>query len=112
VGCRLKIVSSYVKKSIGGVYQTNSRGGEENPVHRRNTTVNVDKIRGFHPPDVWTQTFVFLLTLARESTERGFLYASYGNPMLQNITSQIYIGVQTFSHLAFLQCMEPHLGFW
>jgi len=32
---------------LGGVYETNRRSGEENPVHGQNTTVNVDKIRGF-----------------------------------------------------------------
>src|SRR6266702_2776576 len=34
---------------------TSRRGGEENPVYRRNTTVNVDKIRGFRPPYVWVK---------------------------------------------------------
>ena len=65
---------------LGGVYETNRRGGEENPVHGRNTTVNVDVIRSFHPPYVWTKPIVFLLTLDRESTDRCFLYACYGNP--------------------------------
>jgi len=32
--------------------------------------------------------------------------------MLQSVTSQIYIGVKTLSHLTFLQCVEPHLVFW
>jgi hypothetical protein len=32
--------------------------------------------------------------------------------VLQNVTSQIYIGVKTLSHLAVLQCMEPNLVFW
>ena len=45
---------------LGRVYETDRRGGEENPVHGRNTTINVDKIRGFRPPYVWTKTFVLL----------------------------------------------------
>jgi hypothetical protein len=45
-----------------------------------NTTVNMDKIRGFRPQNVWTKTFVFFLTIDRESTDRCFLYACYGNP--------------------------------
>jgi hypothetical protein len=40
----------------------------------------VGKIRNFRPPHVWTKTFVFLLTLDRESTDRCFLYDCYGNP--------------------------------
>ena len=70
---------------LGGAYETNRRGGEENPVYGRNTTVNVDKIRGFRPPYVWTKTFVFLLTLDRESTDRCFLYACYGNPLWKDM---------------------------
>jgi hypothetical protein len=60
---------------LGRAYETNRRGGEENPVYGRNTTVNVDKIRGFRPPYVWTLTFVFFLTIAHERMERCFLYA-------------------------------------
>ena len=66
---------------LGRGVQTSRRGGEENPVQGRNTTVNVDKIRGFRPPYVWAKTFVLLLTLDRESTDRCFLYACYGNPV-------------------------------
>jgi hypothetical protein len=45
---------------LGGAYATNRRGEEENPVRGRDTTVNVDKIRGFRPPYVWMKPFVFL----------------------------------------------------
>src|SRR5687768_6003074 len=45
---------------LGGVYETDRSGGEENPVYGQNTTINVDKIRGFRPPYVRTETFVFL----------------------------------------------------
>jgi len=48
---------------LGGAYEANRRGGEENPVHGQNTTVNVDKIRNFRPPYAWTKTFVFLHSL-------------------------------------------------
>ena len=48
---------------LGGVYEKQRRGGEENPVHGRNTTVNVDKIKSFRPSYVWTKTFVFFLTI-------------------------------------------------
>ena len=78
--CLYLLASLKDSPGLGGAYETNRRGGEENPVHGRNTTVNVDKIRGFRPPYVWTKTFVFLLTLDRESTDRCFLYACYGNP--------------------------------
>jgi hypothetical protein len=45
---------------LGWVYETNRRSGEENAIHGRNTTINVDKIRGFRPPHVWMKTFIFL----------------------------------------------------
>jgi hypothetical protein len=78
--CLYLLISLKDSPGLGGVYDPNRRGGEENPVHGRNTTVNVDKIRGFRPPYVWTKPFVFLLTLDRERTDRCFLYACYGNP--------------------------------
>ena len=45
---------------LSETHETNRSGEEENPVHGRNTTVNVDKIRGFRLPYVWMKTFVFL----------------------------------------------------
>ena len=42
---------------FGVTYETKRSSEEENPVHGRNTTVNVDKIRGFRPPYVWMKTF-------------------------------------------------------
>ena len=48
---------------LGVTYETKRRSEEENPVHRQNTTLNVDKIRGFRPPYVWMKTFVFLHSL-------------------------------------------------
>jgi hypothetical protein len=45
---------------LGEAYEPRRRGGEENLVPGRNTTVNVEKIRGFRPPYVWAKTFVFL----------------------------------------------------
>jgi hypothetical protein len=51
------LVSLQDSLGLGEAYETNRRGGEENPVHGRNTTVNVDKIRGFRPPYVWTKPF-------------------------------------------------------
>ena len=60
---------------LGGAYETKRRGEEENPVHGRNTTVNVDKIRGFRPPYVWMKTFVFFYTTDHRCTDRCFLYA-------------------------------------
>jgi hypothetical protein len=44
----------------------------------------VDTIRGFRPRNVWTKTFVFVLTIDRENTDRCFWYACYGNPSTQN----------------------------
>ena len=47
---RLYLLASW-KDSPGfsGAYERSRRGGEENPVKGQNTTVNVDKIRGFRP---------------------------------------------------------------
>jgi hypothetical protein len=64
---------------FGEAYESSRRGGEENHVLGRNTTVNVDKINGFRPLYVWAKTFVFFLTIDRKNTDRCFLYACYGN---------------------------------
>ena len=53
---------------------------EENQDRGKNSTVNVEFIRGLRPRYAWMKTFVFLLTLDRESTDRCFLYAYYGDP--------------------------------
>ena len=45
---------------LGVTYETKCRSEEENPVHRQNTTVNADKIRGFRPSYVWIKTLVLL----------------------------------------------------
>jgi hypothetical protein len=78
--CLYLLASLKDSSGWGGAHETNRRGEEENPVHRQNTTVNVDKIRGFRPPYMWMKTFVFFLTIGRKSTDRCFLYACYGNP--------------------------------
>ena len=75
-----RVISLKDSSGLGGTYETKRSSEEENPVHRQNTTVHVDKIRSFRPPYVWMKTFVFLLTLDRESTDRCFLCACYGNP--------------------------------
>ena len=85
--CLYLLISLKDSSGLAGVYETNRRGGEENPVHERNTTVNVDKIRDFRPPYVWAKTIFFLFTLDHESTDCGFLYACYGNP-IENRHSQ------------------------
>jgi hypothetical protein len=46
--CLYVLASLKDSSGLSGAYEANRRGVEENPVHRRNTTVNVDKIRGFH----------------------------------------------------------------
>jgi hypothetical protein len=51
------LVSLKDSAGLGVTYETKRRSEEENPVHRQNTTVNVDKIRGFRPPYVWMKTF-------------------------------------------------------
>src|SRR4029453_15002278 len=43
--CLSLLASLKDSPGLGGAYQTNSRGGDENPVHGRNTTINVDKSR-------------------------------------------------------------------
>ena len=55
--CLYLLASLKDSSGLGGAYETKRRGEEENPVHRQNTTVNVDKIRGFRPPYVWMKTF-------------------------------------------------------
>ena len=55
---------------------------EENPFYGLNSTLSVGNIRGLLPRYAWTKTFVFFLTIDRESTDRCFLYACYGNPQL------------------------------
>jgi len=57
--CLYLLASLKASPGLGGVYETNRRGGEENPVDRRNTTVNVDKIRGFRPSYAWTNPSFF-----------------------------------------------------
>jgi hypothetical protein len=73
---------------FGVTYETKRSSEEENPVHRQNTTLHVDKIRGFRPLYVWMKTFVFLhrltihqrcvvfctLTTGTPSSSRGRLY--------------------------------------
>jgi hypothetical protein len=53
---------------------------EENLDYGKNSTVNVEFIRGLRPRYAWAKPFVFPLTLDRESTDRCFLYACCGNP--------------------------------
>ena len=51
--CLYLLASLKDSSGLGGTYETKRRSEEENPVHRQNTTVNVDKIRGFHPLYAW-----------------------------------------------------------
>ena len=39
--------------------------------------------------------FVFLLTLDRESTDRCFLYAHYGNPLVRNAQERVVREIRT-----------------
>ena len=57
--CLYLLASLKDSPGLGEAYEPSRRGGEENPVHGRNTTVNVDKIRGFRPSYMWAKTFVF-----------------------------------------------------
>jgi hypothetical protein len=78
--CLYLLASLKDPSGLGVTDETKRSSEEENPVHRQNITLNVDKIRSFRPSYVWMKTFVFLLTLDHESTDRCFLYACYGNP--------------------------------
>src|SRR5262249_51391335 len=69
------------------------------PVHGRNTTINVDKIRGFRPPYVWTKPFVFFRTIAHERMERCFLYACYGNPVYHLIRGNVGSSCDTVARM-------------
>ena len=74
--CLYLLASLKDSPGLGGAYETSCRGGEENPVHGRNTTVNVDKIRGFRPQYVWMKTFgycwriLFLVLNSRKDSSR------------------------------------------
>ena len=57
--CLYLLTSLKDSSGLGGTWETKCSSEEENPVHRQNTTVNVDKIRGFRPPYVSMKTFVF-----------------------------------------------------
>src|SRR5689334_11400630 len=70
--CLYLLASLTDSPGLGRAYETSCRGGEANPVHGRNITENVDKIRRFRLPYVWTKAFVFVLTIDRESTDRCF----------------------------------------
>jgi hypothetical protein len=48
-------------------------GVEENPDYGENSTVNVEFIRELRPRISWAKTFVFLLTIDRESMDRCLL---------------------------------------
>jgi hypothetical protein len=74
---------------FGGAYEANRRGGEENPVHGRNTTVNVDKIRGFRPPYVWTKPFVFLHSSTVHQQCVVFCALTTGTPTRPPRTTQV-----------------------
>jgi len=50
--CLYLLASLKDSRGLGWAYKTNRSGGEANPVHGRNTTLNADKIRGFRPPYV------------------------------------------------------------
>ena len=78
--CLYLLASLKSSPGLVGAYETNRRGGEENPVHGRNTTVNVDKIRGFRPPYVWAKTFVFFLTLSVKGWIVVFCTLATGTP--------------------------------
>ena len=78
------------KRRVSPTYsreRTHVEGMEENPFYGLNSTLSVGNIRGLLPRYAWTKTFVFLLTLDRESTDRCFLYACYGNPKMLNQSS-------------------------
>jgi len=55
--CLYLLTSLKDSSGLGGTWETKCSSEEENPVHRQNTTVNVDKIRGFRPPYVLMKTF-------------------------------------------------------
>ena len=61
--------------------RTHVEGMEENPFYGLNSTLSVGNIRGLLPRYAWTKTFVFFLTIDRESMDRCLLYACYGNPV-------------------------------
>jgi hypothetical protein len=72
--------STLCAASLIAAHTTN--GEEENHFYELNLTLNAERIRGFYLRYLWMKTFVFLLTLDHESTDRCFLYACYGNPFV------------------------------
>jgi hypothetical protein len=55
---------------------------EETPFHGQNSMLTVEIPRELHPRYAWRKTFVFVLTIGRESTDRCFWYTYCGNPCL------------------------------
>ena len=78
--CLYLLASSKDYLYLGEAYEPSHRGEEENPVSGRNTTVNVDKIKGFRPPYVWAKTFVFLHGLTVSQRCVVFCTFSTGTP--------------------------------
>jgi hypothetical protein len=55
--CLYLLASLKDPSGLSVTYETKRSSEEENPVHRQNTTLNVDKIRSFRPPYAWMKTF-------------------------------------------------------
>jgi hypothetical protein len=94
--CLYLLASLKDSPGLGGAYETSRRGEEANPFYGLNSTLIVGKIWCFHSRYAWARTFVFLLTLDRESTDRCFLYACYGNPYLANVQNNVVIDMSEY----------------
>src|SRR5215510_12332102 len=70
------------------VIQT-AEDGDENLFHGLNSTLIVEKIKCFGPRWTWIKTIVFLPAFDRQSTDRCFLYACYGNPVSDSFCTNV-----------------------
>jgi hypothetical protein len=55
--CLYLLASLKDPSGLSVTYETKRSSEEENPIHRQNTMLNVDKIRSFRPPYAWMKTF-------------------------------------------------------
>jgi len=104
--CKCLYLLSSLKDSpgLGEAEETNRRGGEANPVHGRNTTVNVDKIRNFRPPHVWTKTFVFPHSLTVKGRIVVVCTPATGTPIQKMASFLAILG-------GFAKIRDPYLPF-
>ena len=103
--CLYLLTSLKDSSDLGGTYETKRTSEEENSVHRQNTTVNVDKIRGFRPPYVWMKTFVFLHSLTIYQRCVVFCTLATGTP--GTASGGVCVATPTYPHVMRALAADP-----